>query len=182
MRGSDVTFANLGKKMQLIEIDKARYRRHLNITITVAVVSFASLGVGLSSLLIHFFGAAPGENFWLNLLGVAIAALLVGKTLQSLKARPWFTEIAYVWQLKQELNLINRRLRALQAAVKVNDHNALIVMLFNYQGSRQLWLLDDNTLNLQELEVQLAQLELQIQQLNLPITVTDYHRNLLDNF
>ncbi len=168
--------------MQLIEIDKARYRRHLNITITVAVVSFAILGVGLSSLLIHFFGAAPGENFWLNLLGVAIAAVIVGKTLQNLKQRPWFAEIAYVWQLKHELNLINRRLRSIQAAVKADRKQAIIVMLFNYHGSRQLWLLDDNILNLQELELQLQQLEQQIQRLELPVTVADYRRELLDEF
>lgn len=168
--------------MQLIEIDKARYRRHLNIVITVAVVSFAMLGVGLSSILIHFFGNAPGENFWLNLTGVAIAAILVGHTLQRLKQHPWFTEIAYVWQLKHELNLINRRLRPLQAAVKANNKNAMIVMLFNYQGSRQLWRLDDNTLNLQELETELAQLELQIQRLEISVSVTDYHRSLLDDF
>jgi len=168
--------------MQLIEVDKARYRRHLNITITAAVIAFASLGVGLSTLLIHWFGTAPGENFWLNLLGVAIAAVLVGKTLQQLKSRPWFYEIAYVWQLKQELNQINRRLRAIQAAVKADHQDAIIVMLFNYHGSRQLWLLDDNVLNLQELEVQLQQLQQQIQRLDLTVKLTDYHRALLDKF
>lgn len=168
--------------MQLIEIDKARYRRHLNITITIAVIAFASLGIGFSSLLIHWFGAAPGENFWLNLLGVAIAAALVGKTLQQFKGLPWFYEIAYVWQLKQELNLINRRQQSLQAAVKANDQTAIIVMLFNYHGSRQLWLLDDNVLNLQELETKLYQLQQQIQQLGLAVSVTDYHRALLDKF
>lgn len=168
--------------MQLIEIDKARYRRHLNITITIAVIAFASLGVGFSSLLIHWFGAAPGENFWLNLLGVAIAAVLVGKTLQQLKGRPWFYEIAYAWQLKQELNQINRRLPSLHAAVNADNQDAILVMLFNYHGSRQLWLLDDNVLNLQELEVQLQQLEQQIQRLGLTVTIADYHRALLDKF
>lgn len=168
--------------MQLIEIDKARYRRHLNITITIAVIAFASLGIGFSSLFIHWFGAAPGENFWLNLLGVAIAAVLVGKTLQQLKGRPWFYEIAYVWQLKQELNQINRRLPSLQAAVTADNQDAILVMLFNYHGSRQLWLLDDNVLNLQELEVQLQQLEQQIQRLGLTVRIADYHRALLNKF
>lgn len=168
--------------MQLIEIDKSRYRRHLNITITIAVIAFASFGVGFSSVLIHWFGAAPGENFWLNLLGVAIAAALVGQSLQQLKSRPWFYEIGYVWQLKQELNQINRRLRTLQAAVNADNQDAILVMLFNYHGSRQLWLLDDNVLNLQELEEQLQQLEQQIQRLGITVTIADYHRALLDKF
>ncbi len=63
-----------------------------------------------------------------------------------------------------------------------DNPDAILVMLFNYHGSRQLWLLDDNVLNLQELEVQLQQLEQQIQQLGLTVTIADYHRALLDKF
>ena len=53
--------------MQLIEIDKNTYRSHLNTVIVAAVAVFSALGVSISALLIHWFGAAQGQNFYLEL-------------------------------------------------------------------------------------------------------------------
>lgn len=168
--------------MRLTEIDKDTYRSHLNVTIVVAIAIFATLGVGISTLLIKFFGAEQGNNFLLNLLGVATAGVIAGWCLQRLKNTAYFYEIAYVWDLKHELNLITRRLTQLQQAADQNDIDAIIVLLYNYHGSRQLWQLDDNVLNLQELELELIQLEDKIRRLGLNLQPAQYQRSLLHKF
>lgn len=168
--------------MQLKQIDKDRYRSHFNVVIVFAVAVFSALGVGFSALLIRWFGVAGGDNFYLNLLGVATAALLSVLTLRALKSTAYFYELAYIWDLKQELNLINRKQLKLKAAVAANDPDAITIMLYNLTGSRQLWLLDDNVLNLQELELELIQLEHQIKNLGLQISAEQYNRNLLQKF
>ena len=58
----------------------------------------------------------------------------------------------------------------------------MTVMLYNLYGSKQLWQLDDNTLNLQELELELIQLEHKIQSCGLSLKASDYRRTMLDNF
>lgn len=168
--------------MQLKQIDKDRYRSHFNVVIVFAVAVFSTLGVGFSALLIRWFGVAGGDNFYLNLLGVATAAMLSVLTLRTLKSTAYFYELAYIWDLKQELNLINRKQLKIKAAVAANDPDAITIMLYNLTGSRQLWLLDDNVLNLQELELELIQLEHQIKNLGLQISAEQYNRNLLQKF
>ncbi len=168
--------------MQLKQIDKDRYRSHFNVVIVFAVAVFSALGVGFSALLIHFFGVSGGDNFYLNLLGVASAAVLSVITLRALKPTAYFYELAYIWDLKQELNLINRKHAKIKSAVAANDPDAIIVMLYNLTGSRQLWLLDDNVINLHELELELIQLEHQIKNLGLQISTEQYSRNLLQKF
>lgn len=168
--------------MQLRDIDKDRYRSHFNVVIVFAVGVFSALGVGISSLLIYLFSEAGADNFYYNLAGVTIAGLISAFTLRLLKPTSYFRELAYIWDLKHELNLINRRQQQIKKAAAANDPDALVVMLYNLNGSRQLWLLDDNVLNLQELELELIQLEHQIKSLGLQISADQYHRTLLGKF
>ena len=62
------------------------------------------------------------------------------------------TEVAYVWDLKQSLNKITRVMRKLKIAADQGDQNAMNALQFSYDGSRQLWLLDDNVLTLESLD------------------------------
>ncbi|WP_333796527.1 DUF3087 family protein [Rheinheimera sp.] len=168
--------------MQIKDINKDTYRSHLNVIIVAAIAVFAALGVGLSSLLIHYFGGPQGDNFIWNLLGVSIGGFIAAACLKKLKHTPYFYEVAYVWDLKQELNLINRKLTHLKQACNSGNVDAMIIMLYNYHGSRQLWQLDDNVLNLQELELELIQLEDKIRQTGLKLDPGQYQRSLLDKF
>ncbi len=168
--------------MQLVDIDKNTYRSHLNVVIVAAVAVFSALGVGISALLVYWFGAAQGQNYYLNLLGVSIGACIAAWCLHRLKNTAYFYEVAYVWDLKQELNLINRKLTVLKKAVEAQDPAAMTIMLYNLQGSKQLWQLDDNILNLQELELELIQLEHKIRACGLTLDANQYQRSMLDNF
>ncbi len=168
--------------MQLVDIDKNTYRSHLNVVIVAAVAIFSALGVGISAMLVYWFGAAQGQNFYLNLLGVSIGGAIAAWCLHRLKRTRYFYEVAYVWDLKKELNLIHRKLAGLKKAMDANDADAMTVMLYNLQGSKQLWQLDDNILNLQELELELIQLEHKIRACGLTLDANQYHRSLLEKF
>ncbi len=168
--------------MQLKEINKDTYRSHLNVIIVLAIAFFAAVGVGISSIFVFYFGDAAGDNFFLNLLGVSIGGAIAAFCLHRLKASLYFYEVAYVWDLKHELNLINRRLSTLKRAANDGNVDAILILLYNYHGSRQLWQLDDNVLNLQELELELIQLEDKIRQLGLTLEPNQYERALLSKF
>jgi hypothetical protein len=168
--------------MQLIDINKDTYRSHLNVIILLAIAFFAAAGVGISSIFVFYFGSAAGDNFFLNLLGVSIGGAIAAFCLHRLKSSLYFYEVAYVWDLKHELNLINRRLSTLKRAADDGNVDAIIILLYNFHGSRQLWQLDDNVLNLQELELELIQLEDKIHKLGLKLDPNQYQRTLLTKF
>lgn len=168
--------------MLLKPIDKERYRTHLRRIIAVLVISFISLSVTISSSLIALFQRVPGENMDLNMVGVAIAFACCYFAVQRLKSHPYFYEFAYVLELKHELNLIQRKIRVIKKAAAIDDLNALIILLFSYQGSKQLWQLDDNVLHLEQLEQDLVMLEAQLAEKNLQLTAAQYTRALLAQF
>lgn len=168
--------------MQLHQIDKLRYRSHLNVIIVCSIATFAAAGVGLSTLLIALVGNPPGENFMLNLLGVGTAGLIAFLVLKKLKHTDYFREVSYVWDLKYELNLIHRKFTKIQKAAASLDHSAIICLMFHYEGSRQLWLLDDNVLNLQELELEQLQFDSKVRHAGIEASAAQYRRELLEQF
>lgn len=136
--------------MQLVSIDKQRYRQRLNRITVLSILALLVISLSSSTLLITLFGSSDGSNFWLNFAGVVIGCLVVGVSLKRLRRHPYFAEVAYIWDLKHELNLIQRKLRAIQAAAEQNDPTALLVLAYSYAGSRLIWQLDDNTLVMSE--------------------------------
>jgi hypothetical protein len=145
--------------MQLQHVNKARYRKHLNIVIVTSIAVFATGSLGLAQLLVTWFPDPDGRHFHWNLLGVLISAITVGSVLASLKSHPFMTEVTYVWELKQTLNKITRKMRKLEAAAEQGDERAMQAMQFSYSGSRLLWELDDNTLVMDDLAVAQAKLD-----------------------
>ncbi len=137
--------------MQLIEIDPERYRKRLNKVIfaCIGVLSIGSLAI--SQLLILLIPSPTGSHFHWNLLGVAITAVSVFIMLSKLRKHPFFYEVSYVWDLKQALNKINRRMKKIESAAQRGDHVAMHILHFSYCGSRQLWQLDNNTLTINHL-------------------------------
>ncbi|BFM15588.1 DUF3087 domain-containing protein [Maricurvus nonylphenolicus] len=169
--------------MTLQSIDKSLYQqRYKRVAIGLAV-SLAVLSLSISTLLITLFGSSEsGSNTGLNVIGVAVSVAILVFALQKLKHKPYFKEVAYVWALKQELNHINRHIHKIKAAAQEGDANAMIVLNFSYQGSEQLWQLDDNTLVMDELRVWKADLEELKQRYSVETSLEDYRRELLQNF
>jgi len=168
--------------MKLQTINKARYRQHLN---RLLIASAASLMLGalvISTLLIALLGAQLDSNFSLNLTGVVISGFSITWALNHFKNHPWMTEIFYVWQLKKQLNLISRKITKLEQQLELNNPTAMLVLNYYYQGSMQLWQLDDNTITLDSLNRKIAILSQRLADNNISVSSDDYDSSLLNQF
>lgn len=222
--------------MTLQEINKVRYRKHLNIVIVGFIATFALLSVGLGSTLIAIFSpeneaklvsvftqpsdiavathspavmpntsslssapsvktpsisapegrntvsAKPQSNFRYNLAGVVIALVCCGALLSSLKRREFFTEIYYVWQLKQIHNQIYRRLAPIKKASKNEDEKALVVLHYYYTSLLQVYELDDNTLVNNKVQQDLTAINDEISRLQLTVDTSAFDQSLIKLF
>jgi len=168
--------------MQLKEIDKARYSKHFKQMFVGVCVLMLTIALLSSQLLIALMGGEEGSNFWLNLIGVVIAAVVTGSLIRSYKDHPWMYELIYVWQLKQQLNLIYRKQKAIKAAMEEGDREAMVIMNFSYHGSRQLYQLDDNTITMEELNRSMDELDQLLARYQLEISLEEYRSELLERF
>ncbi|MBA5763188.1 DUF3087 domain-containing protein [Vibrio sp. 404] len=168
--------------MQLKNIDKQLYRSRLNIVIVACIASLAISSLAISQVLIQLFPSEFGSHFYWNLLGVVASAIILVFTLLKLKTHPKMHEVAYVWDLKQALNLIYRKNRKLLAAAKQGNVDAMLALQFSYEGSRQLWQLDDNTITLSNLNDAQLQLDNWVKEYNVELDISSYHSGLLKAF
>ncbi len=165
--------------MQLIKVDKSIYKRHLNVISVVLVGALALLSVGFGSLLIATFDAQQVAsestgNFHLNVIGVISAAIVCSAALYYLKTTPYFVEVYYVWRLKALHNRIYRKLKKVKQRVSENDRDAIVVLFFYYHSLKQVYFLDNNTLTLPELEVNIRNLQQQIDSLDMHVDIDDF--------
>ena len=173
--------------MQLIDIEKSVYRKNLNIVIVTFVASLFILSLSFSSLFITLWGDTllidgKSTNFSYNLLGVVVAVMIASSVLYRLKGHLFFTEIYYVWQLKQIHNLIYRKIKKIKEAGKNDDINALIVLNFYHQSRKQIYMLDDNTLTLSSLEQEINRLDEQLAHKNISVTLDQFNKTLISTF
>ena len=185
--------------MQLIDIDKVRYRKHLNIVIVGFISSLLVLSLLLGTLLISLFSTA-GEvndlvkaasdavqveqdtNFRYNLLGVVLALLANGAILHSIKNSEFFTEIYYVWRIKQLQNLVYRKLKKIKVAGKSGEEKALIILSFYYQSQLQIYKLDDNTITLETIEKHFQQVNDSIAEYGLTISADQFEKSMIASY
>jgi hypothetical protein len=168
--------------MQLMKIDKARYRKHLNIVIVGFIATLLILALAFGQLLIMGFGEEGVNNFRFNLLGVVLSLLACMAALHTLKASDFFKEIHYVWQIKQIQNLIYRKLKKVKKSAENLDQNALIILSFYYQSQQQVYQLDDNTLTISKVNKEIGDLEAIIADNNLSITAEQFDKKLITSF
>lgn len=168
--------------MQLKEIDKQRYRRHLNIVIAVSILLLAAGSLGIAQALIAIFPDDSGSHFHWNLSGVVVSALFIGFILNKIRKHPFMTEVVYVWELKQSLNKINRKMLKLQTAAKEGNYEALLALNFSCAGSRLLWQLDDNTILMDDLAIEQAKVDSLAKQFDLKLLVDNYAESILEKF
>jgi DUF3087 family protein len=168
--------------MKLIDINKARYRKHLNIIIISFIATFTLLSVVFGQSLIAIFSDGSGNNFRFNLAGVILGLLACAAILNQLRNHSFFYEVYYVWQLKQIINRIFRKLKSLKSAANNNDVNALIILNYYYHASLKLYLLDDNTLTLSTINKDLTKTQEKIASLNLSISSDDFTKEILTSF
>ena len=168
--------------MQLQQIDKTRYRKHLNKVIFACIAALTIGSLGISQLLILLFPDSNGSHFHWNLLGVVVTSIVIGLTLKKVKSHPFMYEVAYVWDLKQALNRITRKMMAIKKAAKEGDVDAMLAMQFSYSGSKQLWTLDDNTITMEDLSMWQAELDALAREYQVELDITKYDERILTKF
>ena len=168
--------------MQLREIDKTRYRKHLKVVFAGIAVALMIIAVGASTLFIYLFSSPDVSHFSHNLAGVAAAAVIVFIVLNKFRHHPYMFEVVYVWDLKQQLNRIHRKQRKIEAAVENNDDVAMIIMNFMYRGSKQLYELDDNTITMEGLVRKIRVLDQRMEDAVLSLSTDSYDPAMLDRF
>lgn len=168
--------------MQLIDIDKARYQKHLKIVFIGCAVSLAVGSLALSQTLIALFPDESGSHFHWNLLGVVVSAFTLGWLLNKYRQHDFMREVTYVWELKQALNKITRKMPKLEKAALEGNRDAMLAMQYSYAGSRFLWKLDDNTLTLDELAIKQLELDRLAEKFHVTLSVADYDEKILAAF
>jgi len=168
--------------MQLIEIDKTRYRKHLRIVFAAIAVALAIIALGSSTLIIHLFSTPDVNHFWHNLAGVVLAAIIVAFTLNKLRYHPFMTEVVYVWDLKQQLNRIHRKQNRIEPKIEDNNHDAMIIMNYMYKGSRQLYQLDDNNITMETVNSKIRALDKRMKDAGIESSTDSYGPDMLNIF
>jgi len=168
--------------MRLEKINKTRYRKHLNVVFAAIAVALIIITLASSTLYIQLFSTPEQPHFFHNLAGVVTAAAIVFYVLNKLRTHPFLTEVVYVWDLKQQLNRIHRKQRKIEAAVEKDDHDAMIILYFQYRGSKQLYELDDNTITMQGLLSKISVLENRMQAAGLSSSTDEYEPAMLQRY
>lgn len=168
--------------MQLINIDKTRYRKHLNKVIVGFIGTLLVLALIFGQLLIVSFAQEGVSNFRYNLLGVVLSLLGCAAILHTLKNSDFFKEVYYVWRLKQIQNSIYRKLKKIKTAAKKDETNALIILSFYYQSLYLVYQLDDNTLTINKVNDEISKLKETIANKNLTISADQFDEKLLSSY
>lgn len=166
--------------MKLININKARYRRHLKYVMAGCVMGLAVGSLAISQTLIALFPDDSGSHFHWNLLGVVVTGIVVAWLLNRYRRHDFMSEVVYVWELKQSINKIHRHMRRLEAASREGNIHALLAIHYSYAASRLLWELDDNTLLMNELLVKQAELNDLAEKYKVTLNSDDYDDSVLN--
>jgi hypothetical protein len=168
--------------MQLIEVNKIRYRKHLNRVIVACIACLAMGSLLVSQTLIAVFPDESGSHFHWNLLGVIVSCITIFLLLNKYRKHEFMTEVVYVWELKQALNKITRKMSSLKTAANEGNVDAMIAIQYSYAGSRLLWKLDDNTIIMDELVIAQAELDSLAAQYHVILNPDNYHDGMLRQF
>jgi hypothetical protein len=146
------------------------------------VIELAAISLGCSTLLISWLGSPDETHFTLNLAGFLVAVMLVAYTVYRFRGHPFMDEVVYVWNLKKQLNRIYRKQYKIEPLIEDNNVDAMVIMNYMYQGSKQLYELDDNTITLDDLAIKTKHLNTILDEKGLKLNTDDYHTGLLAQF
>lgn len=168
--------------MQLRSIDKNTYSKRYKTVFAAIVAALVVISLGSSAIMIQLFGNPDGSNFMLNLVGVTLAGVVVFLVIYRMRNHPYMDEVVYVWNLKQNLNRIYRKQRKIEPLIDDNNVDAMVIMNYMYEGSRQLYQLDDNTITMDQLELKVSHLKAKLEETGVTVSTDQYDPGMLDRF
>ena len=174
--------------MRLRHVDKPQYRKMTNQVQVGLIAILAISSVVFGQILIALLGSTsveagqPTGNFYFNFAGVILGLMLCTLVVKYGREKPQYSDVYYVFQLKQLQNKIYRKLNAVQKSAAENNHDALVILCFYYQSLALVYELDNNTLTITEVNKQIAALEKQIADNQLTCDVSEFDIKLLARF
>lgn len=126
--------------------DPQAYRQQTRRSTLFIALIFLSLAMLLSTAAVLLFGQAGGDNFWLNVAGVAAGFVLTIVLLRvRLWSQPWMAAAVYGWQLKRKLMSVSNVMHHVTAGVQQGNLAALKLLRFYHLGLVQMHQLDANS-------------------------------------
>lgn len=164
----------------LKSLDPIDYRQKTRKSSLILIVVFASLGMGLASLLVIIWGSPGGNNFRLNLLGVLLG-LLVTLLLVKLvfSKQPFMQEAIYGWHLKRNLMRVTNKMHTIKALAAADNPNALQLLRFYHLALEQMHHLEGDDTAILELKADKLANEEKMLSLNMNTELTYLDPNWL---
>lgn len=137
---------------KLTDINPEDYRQQTRKATWIIIAVFVSLAMLISSLLVMFFGEPGGDNFRLNLAGVATGVFITAALVRLLFSKqPWMTANVYGWRLKRSLMSITNVMHNVTDGVALQNPAAMKLLRFYHLGLIQMHRLDGNTSEISQL-------------------------------
>ena len=131
---------------KLKKIDPEQYRSQTRKATWIIIAVFIALAMLLSSLLVMFFGEAGGDNFRLNIAGVAAGVLTTAALVRLVFIKqPWMAANIYGWQLKRSLMSVTNVMHHVTDGGKAHNPVAMKLLRFYHLGLMQMHQLDANS-------------------------------------
>lgn len=131
---------------KLTTIKPEDYRLQTRKATWIIIVVFVALAMLLSSLLVMFFGESGGDNFRLNIAGVATGVLITAALVKYIFSKQsWMAANLYGWRLKRSLMSVTNVMHHVTAGVAEQNIAAMKLLRFYHLGLIQMHHLDGNT-------------------------------------
>lgn len=149
------------------------YRQQTRRSTFIVAGTFVVLAMLLSSLAVMLFGQPDGDNFRLNLAGVATAVVICAALTRGLFwSQPWMAAAVYGWRLKRSLMSVTNVMHKVKAGVAAQDPSAMKLLRFYHLGLAQMHQLDANTSALSEATREMDQHQAAMETLGLDVDQT----------
>lgn len=168
--------------MQLREINKIRYRKHLRMVFAGIAFALLIAAPATSAAIISLFSNPEASYLFHNMAGLVITVATLLFVLNKFRHHPYMTEVVYVWDLKQQINKIHRKQRKIEAEIENNDKDAIIIINFMHRGSKQLYELDDNTITMEDLMRKIQIHDKRMEAAGLSLLTDSYNPAMLARF
>lgn len=131
---------------RLKKINPDEYRSQTRKATWIIITIFVALAMLLSSLLVMFLGEPGGDNFRLNIAGVALGVFSTAALVRVvLIKQPWMAANIYGWQLKRSLMSVTNVMHHVTDGVAARNPAAMKLLRFYHLGLMQMHQLDANS-------------------------------------
>lgn len=160
--------ANTSGLFKLASINPEDYRQQTRKATWIIIAVFVALAMLLSSLLVMFLGEPGGDNFRLNMAGVAAGVFVtVVLVRQVFSKQPWMAANMYGWQLKRSLMSVTNVMHHVTDGVAANNPAAIKLLRFYHLGLMQMHQLDANSSEISQMVHEVDQHKQRMQELDI---------------